>query len=152
MWEISNQLQLLSFFRASVLGGIYCLAYDLLRGYRKVNEGSAISVFFQDLIYFLLITPVTFCFLLATTNGELRLYIFSGIVLGFVLIRLTLSKLFVLMIKIFFGFISRLLSLISKGITVISAFLDRITAKIADISGVFLKKGRNSLKKVLKKQ
>lgn len=152
MWEISNQLQLLSFFRASVLGGFYCLAYDLLRGYRKKYECSAMAVFFQDLIYFLLISPITFCFLLVTTNGELRLYIFLGVLLGFVLIRLTLSRLFVLAVKIFFGFLLRISSLISKGITVFSAFLDRITVKSADILGVFLKKCRNSLKKVLKKQ
>ena len=151
MWEISNHLQLLGFLRAAALGGIFCFVYDILRGYRRSSECSDFAVFLQDIIYFFVIAPITFCFLLATTNGELRLYIFFGILVGFVLIRLTISKITVLVWKTVFSFFLRILRVIKIGVNTASAFLDRVSLKIATIFTQFFKKGVNTLKKVLKK-
>ena len=93
MWEISNSLQAINFLYSIVLGIILALVYDFIRALRKIKAYSAIAVFFQDVIYFILAVPIVFCFLLATTNGELRGFVFFGIMLGFIISLLSVSRL-----------------------------------------------------------
>ncbi len=83
MWEISSNLQIANFLRAVLLGGFFCLLYDLFSAARKAGANSTAAVFLQDIFYFVIIAPITFCFLLATTNGEVRAYIIFGVFLGF---------------------------------------------------------------------
>ena len=109
MWEINNGLQLLAFFRAAVLGGTFCLFYDFLRAVRRVKNNSDLSVFLEDLLFFTLIAPITFCFLLALTNGELRAYIFIALINGFIIIRFTVSS---LILKLFIFILSFIIKLI----------------------------------------
>ncbi len=106
MWEISNFFQVIGVLRAFVLGAIFCLVYDFLRALRKSGINSDSAVFWQDIIFFVFISPISFCFLLATTNGELRAYFFIGLLVGFIGFRLTLSFLALkVMLKIIFTYL-----------------------------------------------
>ena len=141
MWEISNSGQAFSFLLAVVLGGIFCLFFDVFRSIRKNFEHSILAVFAEDILYFAVITPITFCFLLATTNGELRFYVFFAMLLGFIITRLTVSRVFMALVC---GLL-RLLSLFSK------AFYGFLR-KVKVIFENFFKKALNIRKKLLKKQ
>lgn len=145
MWEISNALQLISFFRAIGLGVILCLLYDVFRVIRTVYNNSDLMIFIEDIIYFVIISPVVFLFLLATTNGEIRIYILVAVLIGFTVSRFTVSMLFfrvnVLILKAFttaFSFLN----------TKISAVLIYLYEKI----NFLVLKAVNTCKKLLKKR
>ena len=103
MWEINNNLQAVSFLRAVLLGFIFCFLYDFLRAIRKFGLNSNIKVFVDDLTFFAVISPITFCFLISTTNGELRFFIIMGIIAGFLVFRAVLSRLVLLILEAIIG-------------------------------------------------
>ncbi len=140
MWEIDISLQVLFFLRSILLGMIYCLFYDILRGFRRVFSYSDWAVSLQDLFYFLIITPTAFLFLLAATNGEVRFYILFGIAIGFTIFRLTVSRVLILFLKL-------IISVIYKSFT---AFFNFISGVIQKIKGFIAKKSKK-IKKLLKK-
>ena len=152
MWEISNGFQIIGFLRAFVLGGIFCLIYDFLRALRKSGVNSDSAVFWQDIIYFIIISPITFCFLLATTNGEMRAYFFIGMLVGFIGIRLTLSIIF---LKVLLKVITLYLKVFCKFKLVINLIFNHIYKFYCYIKE-FLRKNLlkliNCFKKLLKKQ
>lgn len=92
MWEFTNSDQLVSFFVSLLFGVFYCLFYDLFRAVRRVFKSSYIAIFAEDIIYFLVISFVTFFLLLAYAKGEIRVYILAALFFGFLLCRVTVSK------------------------------------------------------------
>lgn len=92
MWEINNTLQILNFLRAVLLGAGYCFLYQFLRVFRRLRKHSDIAVFFEDISFCMALVFPTFCFLLSTTNGELRGYIFLGLFCGFAGLHYCLSQ------------------------------------------------------------
>ncbi len=145
MWEISNSLQLLSFARALLLGVIICLGYDILRVHRKVYDFSVIGIFFQDLVFSILTAFVVFIFLLGVTNGEMRGYVFLGLSIGFAVSRLTLSRIWFLVLKLIF---SRIKSIFSW----LSGYIYMAFDKIVGYVATFFKKSFKTIKKLLKTQ
>ena len=95
MWEIDNLSQLIGFLYSAALGGFYCVAYDILRALRReINLGTA-AVFASDILYSVLCAITCFCLLLSVTGGEPRAFVFAGAAVGFVIIRLTVSRVLV---------------------------------------------------------
>lgn len=151
MWEISNTLQLLGFFRSALFGVAFCLFYDVLRAHRKVYSPSDIKVFIQDVAYFSVCAPITFCLFLSITNGELRLYVFAGIVTGFVLMRLTVSRFFFLILVKLINLIKIIFERLTDILNRFFSFFEGILSAISAFFRKFFKKAGNSLKKLLKK-
>ncbi len=143
MWEISNIHQLINFGWSVVLGIIFCILYDVLRAFRKVISFSAISMFFQDIFFSLVLAFTTFTYLLSVTNGELRGFVFVGILAGFVLARMTFSIIFVRFLKWIIGLVYGLFSLVSS---CFYATFDRLIENILK----FCQKRAKHLKKLLK--
>lgn len=151
MWEINNSLQLSGFLYSCVLGAIYCVVYDFLRAVRSGNRTSAFIVFFQDIFYFTAAAISCFCFLLATTNGELRFYAILGILIGFVITRLTVSKLTYFIFLKITHFIRFIFTKFSNGLTKVCAFFDTRLTFFAKKAAAILKNTSYTLKKLLKK-
>lgn len=145
MWEISNSLQLLSFARTLLLGVIICLIYDILRAYRKVYNFSHTEIFFQDVIFSIVTAFVVFLFLLGVTNGEMRGYVFFGLAIGFVISRLSLSRIWFFVLRL-------ILSMIKSIFSLMSSFIYRTFDKIEACVSTFFKKSRKTIKKLLKTQ
>lgn len=150
MWEINNTIQAVDFFRAIFLGIIICIIYAFFYAIRKIGLSSAVSLIFEDIIFVLIISPLIFLFLLATTNGEIRLYIGIGIIFGFYICKITLFKIFAFIIIKILIFIEKIFEfskrLLIKFIIIFTFFSHKVIKKL-----VFLKKGLNCLKKGLKK-
>ncbi len=149
MWEIHNNLQLLGFLYSLVLGMIYSVFYDLFRTIRILKHHKNLTVFFEDIFYFLLLCVATFLFLLSITNGEIRAYILFGIALGFLIFNRLFSKLFV---KVFFKVLKFFFSgirAVSKGFYLIFEKIDRLFLKIFKNSLNFFKKGLKTTKGLL---
>ena len=152
MWEINNGLQLIGFFRAFLLGGIFCLFYDVLRAIRTVKKATYLTVFFEDLAFFILIFPITFCYFLALTNGELRAYIFIALISGFLVSRVTVS---VVILKIYIFVFKILIRVFSAIKRFVNAILMRIKTFLNAFFKIFKKiclKIKKWVKKLLKKR
>ncbi len=150
MWEISNALQAIDFLRAAVFGVILAVFYGIFSSLRKVGMDSDFAVFIEDIIFFIISAPTIFLFLLATTNGELRLYIIIGILIGFLSFKFTFYKIYVFLLSRLFSLIKFLTSFLSgmllKLASLISVFFDKMGKKIKNF-----KKAVNTFKKGLKK-
>lgn len=95
MWEISISNQITTFLLSVLIGMVFCLIYDMGRIIRTRYFLGTVAVFITDVLYFIFIGIFEFCFFLVTCSGEIRSFVFIGNLLGFVLCRATLSKVFV---------------------------------------------------------
>lgn len=143
MWEINNSFQVLSFARSTLLGVTLCLFYDLFRIARCTKKFSVESLFFQDIVYASLSAILTFIFLLSVTNGEVRYFVLIGALLGFLICRFTFSVMFFKFSTFLSLQIKKILNKLFKGFY--SGF-DCLRKNM----GVFLKKRKKTLKKLLK--
>lgn len=142
MWEIDIKFQLLTFLFACILGALYSAFYDLFRALRLVKNQKPFTIFLEDLFYFITLAFITFFYLLAFTNGEVRFYVIIGIVLGFLVFYILLSKYNLLLLKCLFKIIFNGINLFFKG-------LYWLINKIDNISSNFFKKCLKMASKVL---
>ena len=143
MWEISNSSQLEGFLLSMILGAFFGVFYDIFRASRMVKQASYVVVFIQDIIYFLIISFITFLFFLSITYGQIRFYILLGILLGFLLYLFTISPLFLKLISFVFKTIFTVIRLIIDKFYKLFDFLEENIKK-------FLIKFLNCSKKTLK--
>ncbi len=92
MWEISNYDQIIGFLLSLIIGALFCFVYDLIRAFRFVSGSSILAITIGDLVLWIFYAIITFVFLIATTNGEIRGYVLIGEFLGFTIFRMFFSK------------------------------------------------------------
>ena len=152
MWEIDNLSQLIGFLYSAALGGFYCVAYDILRALRREIKLGTAAVFATDILYSVLCAITCFCFLLSVTGGEPRAFVFAGAAVGFVIIRLTVSRILVFvfskMLKAGRFVFDRFSSLLGRFFTLIGKGTDFAGEKVKKIYVLC----SNTLKKYLKKK
>ena len=119
MWEINLSQQATTFLLSMLLGAIFCFIFDITRGIRLFGLNSKVAVFFTDIIYFLIISFINFCFFLTRESGQVRGYVFIGEIIGFFIFRLTFSK-----------FIMFLLALINRVYKSVKTRIYRVKSKI----------------------
>ncbi len=151
MWEINLTNQITSFLLSLALGIAFCLVYDILRVAHKLGLNSFWAVFFTDIIYWVVASFVTFLFLIARTNGELRGYIFVGEIIGFFLCRMTISRLFFSVLYFCFKKLLILKNIFSGIIFLFYQKFDCFESKIRCLFCRFFKRVVKTVKKVLKK-
>ena len=105
-------------------------------------------------LYFLVIGFMSYCFLLIYCKGTLRLYVFLGEVLGFIIARLSVSKLFLTLLKFIKSSSDYIYNLIKKPIRFlkekfIQFLLKPITKKLQNI--IMKTQKRKLSKKTIKK-
>ena len=89
-WTNGSQMQLL--FLSCGLGFLFGAYYDIFRVWRLVMRCSARTVFIQDLLFFASASLGTFLFALAVTGGEMRVYLFLGLAVGFSAYYFTIGR------------------------------------------------------------
>ncbi len=140
MWEIGLVHQLVSSGYAIAVGAFFAAVYDILKACCTVNKANNIAVFVKDVAFSLFAFFVTFMLLMARSNGMVRGYILFWIFIGFLLFRISVSKIW---LKFFVFILSKLKHAF--------AFANRILNKFCDILDRFeariLKKLRNFYKK-----
>ncbi len=149
MWEISNQLQAVSFLYSMILGVIYCAFYDIFRAVRLVFKPKDWQVFLQDIVYFLIISFTTFIFLLSLTNGEIRGYILFGMVIGFCGFYLTVSKYFLPLCKKIIWFVNWCFKKINNVLNWLFSKIESFILKFYKITVTFFKKLLKKIKGLL---
>ncbi len=139
MWEISNIGQSTAFLWSVLLGGMLSVVYDIFRLDRMIFKRSVLAVALEDVLFFIITAMSIFCLQLVTTNGQIRSFIFIGIIVGFIILRLTLSR-----------FVDLLLKPLKKLVKFIKTKYNDFVLKVADFDTYFIK-ALQFLKKLLKK-
>ncbi len=150
MWEISNYNQTISFLLSLCIGGIFCALYDIVRASRKVCSNSFWSVLFSDIIIWTVYAFVTFIFLMSRTNGEIRGYVLFGEFFGFVLFRISLSRLLFPMLSFVFINVSRICQRIADYIGKFYAKFEVLLLKIWEGTHKIFKSAKKLLKNAFK--
>lgn len=159
---ITNGGQLQELFMAGGLGFLLGALYDVFRVIRLLMRPSAKVIFFHDILFFTLSSVITFLFALAVTGGELRFYLFLGIVTGFTAYYFTVGRAVVrcarsvivailwlwnrLWKAVFFPF-----RLLGRLLHRPAAALGRLLCKIGRPAADFFKKIAGNMKKVLQR-
>lgn len=146
MWEINTANQTFSFILSLCIGALFCVLYDILRAVRKVCLNSFWSVFLTDILLWIFYAFATFLFLMSRTNGEIRGYVLAGELSGFVLFRLTFSR---LMLAVLVFIVTKLAELNKKAVRIFNklyAEFDILLLKIQQ----YISKSFKSVKKLLK--
>jgi spore cortex biosynthesis protein YabQ len=134
--SVSSQAQI---FLYSIIGGmIIAFIYDAFRVKRKAIRTSAFIIYFEDLIYWFIVSIVMFAVVYYSNEGEIRGYIFIGTALGAILYFLLFSRVVMnsalLVIKIVckvFSFIWTVISCPFKLIFKVLAIPARFLAKMS---------------------
>lgn len=95
MEEITFFSQMTGFLLAVGMGAALCLVYDLFRIVRIAAPPGRIGAFAQDVLWFAIAAVVTYLLCLARCKGEVRSFIIVGEAVGFILTRLTVSRLII---------------------------------------------------------
>lgn len=104
MWEIDLSEQIYTFLLSLFLGVIFCLVYDTVRTIELNSKMCKTAVFVADIFYFIVIAIFDFCFFLVRTNGEIRGFVLIGQLVGFLVCRKTLSRLYSMVLLMFLKF------------------------------------------------
>ena len=138
MGYIDTNNQVFTFLWSLVLGVVMCLAYDVVRAFHKVSVKGFFEVMLLDLLFWGTWSLITFSFLLLRCKGEVRAYVLFGQALGFVITRISVSKLFY-----------HIFTLILKVFRRIFEFLGSNVRKAIECLEKNIKKSHKYIKKVL---
>lgn len=145
-----NQAYLFLIF---VLNGfIIGLLFDFFRILRKAFKTADILTYCQDILFWILTGLVTLYSIFVFNNGEIRIYIFLGILIGIILYMLLLSKYIILINVYILNKIKMCIKLILKIIVIPFKFIFNIFKKIflKPISFIFINI-KKDIKKIFKK-
>lgn len=142
MLTIADQTRL--FLLALGLGFLLGVLYDLFRVVRMAFTMRRVGVFIQDVLFFLTCAAVTFIFLLAVNQGEIRGFVIAGEGLGFLIYYFSFGLLAMRVSSFLVHTIRKLFHLISLPFRAFFRLLRRLFGKI----GISVKK---TSKKIAKK-
>ena len=142
-----NQAYLFLVF--SLTGVAIGILFDFFRILRRSIKTSNIVTYIQDILFWILTGIIVLYSIWYFNNGELRIFVFLGLIIGILIYMTTLSsiiikifsKLLVLLINILKVPNKVLHMLISKIITVIAILFNKFTKKLKIKKGNFVKNG-----------
>lgn len=142
-----NQAYLFLVF--SLTGVVIGILFDFFRILRRSIKTSNIVTYIQDILFWILTGIIILYSVWYFNNGELRIFVFLGLIIGILIYMTTLSsiiikiftKLLVFLINILKVPIKVLHMLISKIITIITILFNKITKKLKIKKGNFVKNG-----------
>ncbi len=155
MYGVSQNEQLTVFLCSLGLGFILGIIYDFLRGVRLSLSGGKSLVVIFDILYFLILSFITFIFILALNKGEVRLYIIFGEALGLLFYYFSFGIAAIKLTDKIILFLKKFYSLIFKIITfpffVLKRLFRNVLVKIRKIFKKTQKKNEKIKKKHLQK-
>jgi len=89
---LSNAQQTAVLLWSLLFGAGLGVAYDSLRVFRVFVPGSAVTVLFQDLFYFLTSAVASFLFIFEVNDGTVRLFILAAFFAGGMAERISLGQ------------------------------------------------------------
>lgn len=84
--------EVIIFLEACLIGMLFGVFYDFFRIVRLIFKNPSVLVFFEDLIYFILLTLTSFTFIVIKNDGYLRAFLLIGELLGIILYFFAISS------------------------------------------------------------
>ncbi|HIZ17317.1 MAG TPA: spore cortex biosynthesis protein YabQ [Firmicutes bacterium] len=106
--------QMLTFLFSFIMGIVICLWYDFFRIIRLCHRFRQLHIFIQDILFWAVSALLTFFLLMARYSGELRSYVFVAEITGFIICRLTLSRLIMKISGIIVKFAKRFIRFLGR--------------------------------------
>lgn len=152
----NNSEQLISFIYFIIVGIVLSVIFDIFRILRRTIKTSDIVTNIQDIL-FCIITGIVILFSIFYINkGQLRFYIFVGIILGISLYMMFISKYFIKINVAIINFIKKVIYLLFKPIIFLLKFTKNLFFKPISFIIINMKyftiKNLQKLKKVTKKE
>lgn len=91
--EITLASQIMIFLFSFILGSFLGFIFDIFKVVNSILEKNLKRVFFEDILYFILSAFATFIYVLIVNMGEIRFYILSGEIIGWLIYRFTFGRL-----------------------------------------------------------
>lgn len=146
--HINNLEQLTNFIYFIITGMVLGIVFDIFRILRKSFKTSDLVTNIEDIL-FGIITGIVLLFTIFLFNsGELRLYLFLGIIFGIILYLLLISKYFIKINVEIIKIIKKFIILITKPFIILQKFIKKIFFKPISFICINLKL---LFKKILKK-
>lgn len=124
--------QVYIFLLSILLGAVICLVYDLFRALHLVILKGFFEVLITDVLFWIFFSFITFFFLLIYCKGIVRGYVICGIFLGFFVIRVTISRYILYVLRFVIKFIMSILHLVIDKLCLILLSLYKYLKKVAD--------------------
>lgn len=144
---VENQAYLFLVF--SLTGVIIGILFDLFRVLRKSIRTADIVTYLEDILFWILSGILILYNIWYFNDGEIRLFMFLGIIMGIMIYMLTLSNLF---IKIFQTILSTLIKILAIPFKAIIAIFRKIYQIIKSIIKKIVKNSKNLLNFTNKKR
>lgn len=138
-----NQAYLFLVF--SLTGVIIGILFDFFRILRKTVKTSNFITYVEDVSFWILTGILILYNIWYFNDGEIRIYMFLGIIMGILIYMLTLSKLLILIFSKIFQIIIKILEIPFKTIKII---FTKISTLIVQIFSNFTKKFINKKGKI----
>ncbi len=133
-------LQLYNFFIFIVLGLIVSFIFDIFRILRKKFNTNNIITYIEDVLFWIISGFLIISAVFKFNNGELRLYLFLGILIGIVMYMLLFTK-----------FINLIFLKILTPVQIIIDFFLSLFKKNYNFINKTIKKCKNKSKKTIQK-
>ena len=145
------------FFVYILNGFLIALLFDIFRIFRKSFKTKDLITYLEDIIFWILTCSILLYSIFKFNNGELRGYIFIGIIFGILIYTLTFSKIFIKTNLYIIGLIKKIiLNILIKPIINIIKVLKRFIYKpllfIFKNLKKFLSKYKNKIINLIKKR
>lgn len=127
---IDNTVQLMSFFGGALLGALIGVFYDVFRMIRLSVKFDSTAVGVQDFIFCTVSGLFAFVYVVYFADGYIRWYVIVGMLLGFAVYMLTLSRVILKFYKFLLKVIGKIIRFLVKYIVMpIVTFVGRIRSK-----------------------
>lgn len=133
-------LQLYNFFIFIILGIIVSFIFDIFRILRKKFKTSNFITYVEDILFWIISGFLIISAIFKFNSGELRAYLFIGMILGIAIYIILFTKL-----------VNKIILKILTPVKIILDFFSSLFKKICDFIANCLKKCKNKSKKTIQK-
>lgn len=144
----NNLEQLTTFIYFIITGIVLGVIFDVFRILRKSFKTSDIVTNIEDILFGIITGVILLISIFLFNNGELRLFIFIGIVFGIIIYMLLISKYFIKLNVAIINFIKKIIILLTKPFIILLKLIKRIFLRPISFICINLKL---LFKKILKK-
>ena len=122
----NNLEQLTIFIYFIITGMILGIVFDVFRILRKSFKTSDIVTNIEDIIFGITTGIILLLSIFLFNNGELRLFVFIGIIFGIIIYMLIISKYFIKLNVAIINFIKKIIILLTKPFIILLKLIKRI--------------------------
>lgn len=125
----NNLEQLINFIYFIATGMFLSIVFDIFRILRRSFKTSDLITNVEDVIFGVITGLIILVSIFLFNNGELRLYIFIGLLIGILVYMLFISKYFIKLNVAIINFIKKIIIIMTKPFKILFKFIKKIFFK-----------------------